>query len=115
MDPRVDAVVADAPDPMTGQIAASRVPLLLIQGNADSVVPYESSMEVFHQVMAPCTYLTLLGADHLPPIAGGTAWTSDVDTSVADFLDAESAGRTLPSSLPGELGALPLTQLRTHG
>lgn len=115
MDPRVDAVVADAPDPMTGPIAASQVPLLLIQGNADSVVPYASSTEVFHQVVAPCSYLTLLGADHLPPIAGGTPWTADVDTSVADFLDAHSAGRSPPSSLPGELGSLPLTQLRTHG
>jgi len=115
MDPRVDAVVADAPDPMSGPIAASRVPLLLIQGNADSVVPYASSTEVFAQVRAPSSYLTLLGADHLPPIAGGTPWTADVDTSVADFLDAHTAGRSSPSSVPGELGALPLSQLRTHG
>ena len=114
-DPRVDAVVADAPDPMTDPITTSRVPLLLMQGSADSVVPYASSLEVFGQVTAPCFYLTLLGADHLPPIAGGTVWTPDVDTSVADFLDAETAGRSSKSSLAGQLASLPLTQLRTHG
>ncbi len=113
-DLRVRAIVADAPDPITGQVVSSSVPLLLIQGNADSVVPYASSLEVFQQVMAPCYYVTLVGADHLPPIAGGTSWTPSLDTSVADFLDATVAGRNTLTSLTSELSSLPLAQLRTH-
>jgi fermentation-respiration switch protein FrsA (DUF1100 family) len=110
VDSRVGAIVSDAPDPMTGAIAPSGVPLLLMQGTADSVVPYSASQEVFQQVSAPRYYLSLLGADHLPPIQGGTAWTPVVDTSVADFLDATIAGRSPLGSLPAELDALPLSR-----
>jgi pimeloyl-ACP methyl ester carboxylesterase len=113
VDERVHAIVSDAPDPMTGAIASSPWPLLLIQGNADSVVPYSSSQTVFEQVLAPSYYLTLLGADHLPPIAGGTPWTPVLDAAVADFLDATIANRGPGSvDLANELGSLPLSQLR---
>jgi fermentation-respiration switch protein FrsA (DUF1100 family) len=112
VDPRVHAIVSDAPDPMTGVIIPSAVPLLLMQGSADSVVPYASSQAVFQQVQAPRYYLTLVGADHLPPIQGGTPWTPVLDTSVADFLDATIAGRGPGVALlPAELGALPLSHL----
>ena len=53
VDQRVRAIVADAPDPMSGSIAASTAPLLLFQGTADSVVPYSASETVFGQIMAP--------------------------------------------------------------
>src|SRR5579884_3777615 len=47
VDPRVRAIVADAPDPITDQVVPSDVPLLLVQGDADDVVPYSSSQTVF--------------------------------------------------------------------
>jgi len=110
-DPRVGAVVADAPDPMGETPAPSHVPLLLIQGTADSVVPYSSSQTVFEQVDAPVFYLSLLGADHLPPIAGGTPWTPVLDESTAAFLDATVAGRGPgDTALAGELSSSPLVR-----
>lgn len=113
VDPRVRAVVADAPDPMTGPIAASSVPLLLMQGNADTTVPYQSSQTVFAQVGAPRYYLTLLGANHFPPIGGSSPWTPTLDAAVADFLDATVAGRGPgTAALPAQLGALPLSSLQ---
>jgi dienelactone hydrolase len=113
-DPRVSAVVADAPDPMTGSIVASSAPLLLVQGTADSVVPYSSSRTVFQQVTAPVDYLSLVGADHLPPIAGGTPWTPVLDSAVADFLDATVARRGPGvGALAGTLSASPLASLVT--
>ena len=113
VDARVRAIVSDAPDPMSGPVAASSVPLLLVQGNADSVVPYSSSQTVFAQVEAPRFYLTLLGADHLPPIQGGTPWTPVLDTAVADFLDAEVAGRAPGgAALAQKLSQLPLSHLQ---
>ncbi len=83
VDPRVRAVVADAPDPITAPVVSTSTPLLLVQGTADSVVPYSSSQTVFTQVHAPVDYLSLLGADHLGPIAGGTVWTPVLDAAVA--------------------------------
>jgi dienelactone hydrolase len=93
IDPRVDAVVAVAPDPMPADPAPSAVPLLLVQGTDDSVVPYSSSQAVYGQVDAPVVYLSLVGADHLAPIVGGTPWTPVLDEGVARFLDATVARR----------------------
>jgi dienelactone hydrolase len=114
LDGRVRAVVSDAPDPIAGTSVSSSVPLLLLQGTADSVVPYSASETVFSQVQAPIYYLSLIGADHLAPIAGGTPWTPVLDNAVADFLDATLAGRGPGSSaLPGQLAASSLGKLQT--
>lgn len=115
VDPRVRAVFAYAPDPMSGSVAPSNVPLLLVQGDADDVVPYSSSQAVFDQVAAPRYYLTLVGAGHLPPITGGTAWTPVLDGAAAAFLDATVAGRTARSTLPAALAASALVRLQTAG
>jgi len=116
IDPRIRAVVADAPDPISGTIqAGARTPLLLVQGDADDVVPYSSSQTVFAQLSSPRYYLTLLGATHLPPIVGGTQWTPVLDAAVAGFLDAEVAGRANPAALPSELGSSALGRLETAG
>ena len=113
-DPRVTAVVAVAPDPMAADTAPSSVPLLLVQGTMDSIVPYTASQTVFGQVDAPVTYLSLVGADHLPPIIGGTPWTPVLDAAVAEFLDATVADRGPgPGALAGELSGSPLVTLRT--
>lgn len=119
VDPAVSAVVADAPDPMTGTIVPSDRPLLLVQGNDDTVVPYQSSQTVFSQlgpVGVPVWYETLLGAGHFGPIAGDTQWTPVLDQDVADFLDATVAGRGPGvAALDGELSASPtLQQLQTE-
>lgn len=114
IDLRVKAVVSYAPDPMANDTARYNTPLLLIQGSADNVVPYSSSQTVFAQVNAPRYYLTLLGAGHLPPIAGGTPWTPVLDHDVAAFLDAAlnrpvAGDEGLPQALIGS----PLTSLKT--
>lgn len=111
-DARIGAVVADAPDPVSTPVVSSSTPLLLVQGTADSVVPYTASQAVFGQVQAPTYYLSLVAADHLPPIEGGTPWTPTLDSAVAEFLDATIGGREPEGSLAGELGSLPLTRLQ---
>jgi len=92
-DPRVGAVVASAPDTMTEPPVASRVPLLLVQGTADAVVPYSSSQSVYSQIRSPAYYLTLIGADHVSPVVGGSPWTPVLDKAVAEFLDATVGSR----------------------
>ena len=116
VDPRVGAVVADASDPMTVVPVASHVPLLLVHGTADSVVPYSSSQTVFHQVDAPVFFVSLLGADHLPPIAGGTRWTPVLDAAVALFLDATVSDRgSGDTSLESGLSSSALVRFESKG
>ena len=116
VDPRVDAVVADAPDPMPVAAVPSPVPLLLVQGTSDSVVPFSASEAVFDQVDAPVSYVTLIGADHLPPIIGGSPWTPVLDDAVAHFLDATVAHRGPGiGSLPALLARSPLVRFESKG
>ena len=116
---RPAAVVAVAPDPLTAPVASTSRPLLLVQGSADSVVPYSASQDVFSELDqdgVAVWYLTLVGADHLPPIEGGTAWTPLLDQAVTDFLDATLSGRGPgPSSLRAGLSGSSLEQLQTSG
>jgi dienelactone hydrolase len=116
VDPRVGAVVADAPDPMTATAVPSHVPLLLVQGTADTVVPYSSSQTVYGQVAAPVDYVSLVGADHLGPIAGRTPWTPVLDEAVARFLDATVAPRGTGGGSPlAGLSDPPLVRYESKG
>lgn len=115
-DPRIGAVVANAPDTMTVQPVPSHMPLLLVQGTADAVVPYASSQTVFNQINAPVFYLSLVGADHVTPIVGGSLSTPVLDDSVATFLDATVARRGPgTSSLDAELSTSPLVTFKSKG
>ena len=87
-DPAVGAVVAVAPDAFTAQVSTSRPPLLLVHGDSDATVPYSESVQVFARVQGSRTFLTLVGADHLPPIADRTVWTPVLDGAVVTFFDA---------------------------
>lgn len=116
VDPQVGAVVASAPDTMTVAPVASHVPLLLVQGTADSVVPYSSSQAVYSQIDTPVFYLSLVGADHVTPIVGDSPWTPVLDDSVATFLDATVARRGAgTSSLDAELSTSPLVTFESKG
>jgi pimeloyl-ACP methyl ester carboxylesterase len=87
-DAAVGSVVAVAPDAFTGQLSTNRPPLLLVHADADATVPYSESVQVFARVPGQRTFLTLIGADHLPPIDGNTVWTPVLDGAVVTFFDA---------------------------
>ncbi|MDQ6613476.1 MAG: hypothetical protein M3083_01615, partial [Actinomycetota bacterium] len=90
-DPRIRAVVADAPDPLplapNGPRLPSQVPLLLIHGDRDAIAPFAGSQQVTRQLMTPGWFLVLHGADHLSPIVGPSPWTATFDRVTGDFLD----------------------------
>jgi dienelactone hydrolase len=88
-DPRVAAIVADGPDPLprpAGPPLVSAVPLLLIHGDHDTISPFSGSQRLVTQLRTRGWFLVLRGADHLPPIQGGSPWTAVFDRVTADFL-----------------------------
>lgn len=113
-DPRIGAVVAIAPDAMESPVVVANPPLLLIHADSDTVVPYSESQTVFGQIGARRYFLTLYGADHLPPMLGGNRWTPVVDSAVVLFLRAtlEDSGA---ASLRDALDALDSSGLTTAG
>jgi len=108
-DPRIKAVAALSPDAMTGPggSVGAGTPLLLQHGDRDSIVPYSNSKTVWGQVQSHRFFLTLTGADHLPPMQGATPWAPVLEGVTADFLDRYVAGRTSTDVAVMEGGAQP--------
>ena len=102
-DPRVDAVVADAANPLDVQPPTAKVrgsaPLLVVLGDQDPGVPFQDGLRLVDQVRAPGWLLVLHGADHLSPIAGPSPWTPVLDRVTGDFLAGVLGGA-------GGLGAI---------
>jgi predicted dienelactone hydrolase len=93
LDRRVRAVAALSPDAMTTS-AAGGAPLLITHGDHDTIVPYRNAATVFSQVPVHRFLMTLVGADHLPPVQGAQPWARVLEAAVLDLLDARVAGRT---------------------
>jgi fermentation-respiration switch protein FrsA (DUF1100 family) len=62
-------------------------PLLVVQGDADTINSPGCSAALYDAAPAPKYYLDLLGADHLQPYVYPTAWRGRVERSVIAFLD----------------------------
>lgn len=88
-----------------------QVPLLVVQGSADTVNPPACSAQIYDEAQAPKYYLDLLGARHYAPyIERGpkgpaqarldASYRDIVAKVTTDFFEAELKGR------PGALGAL---------
>jgi predicted dienelactone hydrolase len=76
-------------------------PLLVVQGNADTVNPPACSAQIFDSAPQPKYYLDLLGAGHLTPYIQPTAYEGVVARTTTAFFAAELAGQA------AELAALP--------
>ena len=119
-DPRVDAVITDAANPLdvkppTAKIRGS-APLLIVLGDQDRSVPIQDGLRLVDQVRVPGWLLVLHGADHLSPIAGPSPWTPLLDQVTGDFLAGVfGASRGLGATLQQDAAGTPssLTTLTT--
>jgi fermentation-respiration switch protein FrsA (DUF1100 family) len=73
--------------------SAGSVPLLVVQGSADTINPPGCSVELYDQAPRPKYYLELIGAEHLPPYTVPGQDRSLVATAVLDFLGRYLQGR----------------------
>ncbi|MCU1457923.1 MAG: phospholipase/Carboxylesterase [Actinomycetia bacterium] len=70
------------------------VPLLLVHGDADKTVPYQSSVDAFGLALTPKYLVTLFGEDHGGAFDGeGTPAADVVVKTTTDFLDAYVKGQ----------------------
>jgi predicted dienelactone hydrolase len=67
--------------------AAGAPPLLVVQGDADTINAPGCSAALYDGAPDPKYYLELLGAPHLPPYVDPGAWRSHVERTVIAFLD----------------------------
>ena len=70
------------------------VPLLITQGNADTINLPACSAQIYNAAASPKYYLDLLGAPHEPPYADPGPDQQIVAQVTTDFFDAELAGQS---------------------
>jgi len=100
-DPAVRAAVILSGAELAGfggsYFAGGSVPLLAVQGSADTVNVPACSVELYDQAPAPKYYLDVAGAQHQPPYLWPGPTRAGVSTTVIAFLDAYLKSR--PSRL----------------
>ncbi|MCU1448859.1 MAG: hypothetical protein JWP02_1029 [Acidimicrobiales bacterium] len=89
VSPRAVVVLSGGP---IGRPLAHNPPILVAQGDQDTIDTPDQGQAVYAQASAPRFLLHLLGAGHLPPFAGGTRWQPVVDRVTVDFLNRYLAG-----------------------
>lgn len=102
-DPRIDAAItmAGARFGYDGEYEMTDVPLLLLHGDADPVLPYAGSAEAYAEAAAPKFLVTILGGGHSPPFEDDDDPADEMVTAVTiDFWNLFLAG------LPGARQAL---------
>jgi fermentation-respiration switch protein FrsA (DUF1100 family) len=87
-----------------GKIAGSRLPLLVIHGELDEIVPYAQGLAVFAAASAPKQLFTLAGTGHdFPAVAALPAIRTFLATACAG-----AAGNTSPGDMsPGDISPAP--------
>ena len=117
MNPVVGAVIAIAPDTVTGDLSSTPPPVLIIHGTADPIAAFSDAQGDFDRFSGSRFLLALEGADHLAPIVGGTPWTPVIDRAVRLFLAAVQAhrGSADAGSLTTELDRLDLSHVLHAG
>ena len=74
--------------------AGRPVPLLVVQGTADTINPPGCSAQIYDAAPDPKYGLALLGAGHLPPYVDPGPYQRTIAAVTTDFFDAELAGQT---------------------
>ncbi len=97
-DSRIKAAVVLSGDPLTFPTGrfdyGNAPPILLVHGDADDLVPYDASIDVFNAVNGPKGLMTIRDGDHSAPVAPGRPSFAPVRKVTVDFFDAYLKGRT---------------------
>ena len=96
--------------------AGLTVPLLVVQGSADTINPPVCGAQLYDAATSPKWYLDLLGAGHLPPLADAGTDQQVVARVVTDFFDGELKGQAAglaAIAVDGDVAGA--TQLTTGG
>jgi dienelactone hydrolase len=102
-DPRIGAVVSMAAQGIIGgPHPDARHPLLVVQGDQDTINPPARADAVYAAAGAPKYYLRLLGGGHLPPVASDTPWRPIVEQVGIDFLRRSNNGAVALSTLEAD-------------
>lgn len=105
-EPDFRAVVVMGVQPLPGN-GGTNPPILVGQGDADTINPPSYGRATFEQAHSPKYYLDLRGGGHLPPLESGSSWLAGVEAVSEAFLDAYVAGERSPATVTSAAAAYP--------
>ena len=85
-EPAARAVLAMSVSPLIGISHTANPPIMVTQGDADTINPPALGEQTFEEAAGPKYYLDLLGGGHLPPVEAGSPWLGAVETATLTFL-----------------------------
>ena len=103
-EPRYRAVIAMSVQPLPGLGPTANPPILVTQGDADTINPPALGEQTWALAEPPKYLLTLRGGGHLPPLEAGSAWLPGVEAVTEAFLDAYVAGDAYPAAVTRAAG-----------
>jgi hypothetical protein len=93
------ALVAMSVQPLPGYERTANPPILVTQGDVDTINPPAYGTQTWEEAASPKYLLVLHGGGHLPPLQAGSAWLPGVEAVTEAFLDAYLAGDANPSGV----------------
>jgi pimeloyl-ACP methyl ester carboxylesterase len=112
-EPRYLALIAMSVQPLPGSGATANPPILVTQGDTDTINPPAWGVQTWQQAASPKYLLILHGGGHLPPLQAGSAWLPGVEAVTEAFLDAYVGGFAPASKVATAAAGSSLLTLQT--
>lgn len=109
--PRYRAVIVMSGQAVPGA-AGRNPPLLLTQGDADTINPMSLSLGVWDQAVPPRYFLLIRGGGHLPPLETGSPWLAGIEAVTGSFLDTWIGGTETTARFAASAAGFPNLSLR---
>lgn len=86
-EPPFDALIAMSVQQLPGVSKTDNPPMLVTQGDQDTINPPSYGYQVYTEGVSPKFLLVLRGGGHLPPLQSGSPWLAGIETVTDAFLD----------------------------
>ncbi|HUE58303.1 MAG TPA: hypothetical protein VMO88_01845, partial [Acidimicrobiales bacterium] len=109
--PAFRAFVAMSVQELPGVNHTANPPMLVTQGDADTINPPSYGYTVYQDGASPKLLLVIKRGEHLPPLEAGSAWLPGIEAAAEAFLDAYVAGDGPVSRVQASVAGSPLFAL----
>jgi predicted esterase len=112
-EPPYRAVIVMSGQPVPRLGAMANPPILVTQGDADTINPPALGLQTWQQAASPKYFLDIRGGGHLPPLQAGSPWFPGIEAASLAFVDAYVAGDKAASGIAAAVTTAPLLSLRS--
>ena len=105
------ALIAMSVQELPGVTHTSNPPVLITQGDADTINPPSYGSTTYQDAASPKYFVSLKGGGHLPPLQSGSPWLPGIEAVTEAFLDAYVASDAGVGSIKESVGGQTLFAL----